>query len=68
MLTATIRVVVDPAIKRAAAANAKAAGVDLPTLVRGFVSQLAKEPAAARRTSLMMKLPPRWTLPTVARI
>jgi antitoxin component of RelBE/YafQ-DinJ toxin-antitoxin module len=36
------------ATKRAAAANAKAAGSDLPTLVRGFVSQLAREPEAAQ--------------------
>jgi antitoxin component of RelBE/YafQ-DinJ toxin-antitoxin module len=47
MSTATISIGVEPAIKKAAAANAKAAGLDLPTVIRDVVNRLAHEPSAA---------------------
>ena len=47
MSTATISIDVESSVKKAAAANAKAAGVDLTTIFRSIVNRLAKEPAAA---------------------
>ncbi|MDR1190490.1 MAG: hypothetical protein LBK60_02350 [Verrucomicrobiales bacterium] len=47
MHTATISIEVTPAIKRAAAANAKKSGIPLPALLSYFVNRLAAEPEAA---------------------
>jgi antitoxin component of RelBE/YafQ-DinJ toxin-antitoxin module len=46
--TTTISIGIDPAVKKAAAANAKAAGANLSALVRDFVDWLAREPDAAQ--------------------
>ena len=46
MNTATISIGVDPVVKKAAAGNAKAAGMNLSAIIRGIVNRLAKEPEA----------------------